>query len=368
MAYYIGIAGGHRRSIGLVSEESKIVAVSEGSSLSLQSAHHMHVAEMLSKMLQSLAAEAHFSSVVELRRRTQRLVLSLPDGMNPHYRALGVYCLDRNDWKDRRQWEIVDGMCTSLVGGLLEHQGICAYAGTTAAVYVGYGNELKCRPYKLDGRGVILGGFGSAISLAMEMLRFFGRANDRDCVPPLFEDLRTEEPEIDNIDNIPLWFNKRQIEEPNDWHPHLAGIAAVATRAADRESPDPDASALVTGSAESMAQTIAIALGRFAQASTLPIVFQGGIFEYSDLFRNTVREIISESYSNELRDSAFRPVVGSLLMAHAEDGIVPEPSTIQAITNDIQNSVELSELLIPRPTRMVTNNPPAETRTEKDDP
>jgi N-acetylglucosamine kinase-like BadF-type ATPase len=368
MAYYIGIAGGHRRSIGLVSEESRIVAVSEGSSLSLQSAHHLHVAEMLNDILQKLAAKLSVPSVAELRERTKRLVLALPDGMHPAYRALAEYCLTFNDWEDRRQWKIIDGMCASLVGGLLKHRGVCAYAGTTAAVYVGYSNELKCRPYKLDGRGVILGGFGSAISLAMEMLRFFGRASDRDCVPALFKDLCMQEQDIDNIDNIPIWFNKRQIGEPNDWHPHLAGIAAVATRAADRESPDPDASALVRGAAEGMAQTITIALERFAEASNLPIVFQGGMFEYSDLFRNTVSEIIKESYSNEIGYSAFRPVVGSLLMAHTEDGIVPEQVTIQAITNDIQNSEELTELLIPRPTRMFTNHPAVETRTEKDDP
>lgn len=141
----------------------------------------------------------------------------------------------------------------------------------------------------------------------------------------------------------------------------------MATRAADRESPDHDASALVRGAAKDMSQTIAIALGRFAEARTLPIVFQGGLFEYSDLFRNTVRKIIKKSYSNEIRDPTFRPVVGSLLIAHAEDGIVPEPDTIRAITDNIQNSAELTELLIPRPTRMLTNKSLAETRIEKND-
>jgi hypothetical protein len=115
-------------------------------------------------------------------------------------------------------------------------------------------------------------------------------------------------------------------------------------------SPDPDALNLVKHSAEGIAETIKIALQRFyPESEKLPIVCQGGMFEHSNLYRQTVREIVKQSYPNDIKIGAFRTVVGAGLMACAKDGILPEPSVRDSIIDSIHQlpSSESSFLVYP---------------------
>ena len=336
MKLYIGISGGHQKSTAVAVDGDSVIGCVTGEGLNVHATNNFKVANRLGALLETLAGRVKLKTT-QLREQAVKLVLALPGAETGYGQHLAETCLVLNDWKDRAKFRVADDTWAGLVGGGLDRRGICAVAGTGAAVYVGLGEFPDSKSYKIDGWGHILGDYGSGFQLALNMFRLIGRALDRGGAPPLFDELLAEEPRIGDVDNVQHWFDQLYIAHTDDWRIRFARLASVVTQAAGRaENPDPDALRLTEKAAEDMAQTISIAIERFEPLSgELPIILQGGMFEHSDLYRRAVTRLVRQRHANAVRMAAFRPAVGAALMACAEDSILPDPETRRRLIESI---------------------------------
>src|SRR5262249_1231202 len=129
-----------------------------------------------------------------------RLVLSLPGVSSLADLELGQSCIRNAGWVVRSpdNYLVVDDTYAGLIGGALSTQGICAFAGTGASVYLGQptGHQrfIAGKGGKLDGFGPMIGDHGSGFRLAMATLERMGRDLDESGwggISPLFEQLLT---------------------------------------------------------------------------------------------------------------------------------------------------------------------------------
>jgi N-acetylglucosamine kinase-like BadF-type ATPase len=336
MELKLGISGGHQRSTAVAISGGRVIACATGEGLNLHTVQHLKVADRLGQLLDALAENMDLTTT-EVRHRTGKLILALPGAATGFDQQIAETCLILNGWKDRTKYKVVDDTWAGLIGGRLDRRGICAFAGTGASVFVGLGDFPQGKTCKIDGWGPILGDFGSGFQLAMDMFRFIGRAFDRGYVPPLFSEVMQIAPKIGSIDNVQHWFDQLYIVHPDDWRIRFAQLATAVTRAANRDDePDLDAVKLVNQSAEQMSETIRIAIQRFSPASEqLPIVFQGGMFEHSRLYREIVTTRIKEYFPNSVKMSLFRTVVGAGIMACADNDVIPPSMECENIVRSI---------------------------------
>jgi N-acetylglucosamine kinase-like BadF-type ATPase len=336
MNLYIGISGGHQTSTAVAIRDDAVAGWATGEGINLHTVQQVKLASRLGALLENLAERVGVSAA-QLRDVTTKLVLAVPGAEVSYGQQLAEMCLFTNGWRDRSKFFIADDTWAGLIGGGLSRHGICAFAGTGAAVYVGMGRFAAGKHHKIDGWGHVLGDYGSGYQLALKMFRFLGRALDRGEQPPLFNDILAEDPRISDLDNVQHWFDQLYVLHPEDWRIRFARMGKVATLAANRaENPDADARRLVVESAEEMAESVDLAISRFLPESReLPVILQGGMFEFNHLFRLTVRRILKRRHSNEVRMAVFRPVVGAGLMACAEDSMLPDERVQRNITDSI---------------------------------
>lgn len=357
MELYIGVFGGHQKSTAVAIRDSAICCCVTGKGLNLHSIQHLKVTNRLGVLLTSLAEKLGLSHTA-LREQTTRLVLALPGAATKFEKEIAETCLLLNGWNNRSQYSIADDTWAGLIAGSLDRRGICVFAGTGAAVFVGLGDFPEDNTRKIDGWGHILGDFGSGFQLALEMFRLIGRLLDKGQSSPLFDDLLRAERSICGVEDLQRWFDQLYVVHRDDWRIRFAELAAVVTAAADRqEDADSDAVRLVNKAAEGIAESIGIAIERFAPVSLeLPIVLQGGMFEYSCLYRHRVAEILRRKYPNEIVMASFRPVVGAGLMACAEDFILPPSELRQRVTESIGalSAGEQETLLYPSSSKSLT--------------
>jgi len=292
----IAISGGHQKSIGVGIVDDTIIACVVGKSMNLHTFEQVTVANRLGNLLDELAQKLNMR-LSELVRQTEHLVLAVPGATTRHERKLASACLSLNGLTEK-QFSIVDDTWAGLIAGLQKPIGICAFAGTGAAVYVGL-NETNfplTRETKIDGWGAILGDFGSGLQLAIDLLRTITRSLDRGEKSKLYEDLIKLEPGIAVFENLQMWFDDLFLKFPGEWRLRIAEASSVATSAADRPiDPDMVAIDLVKHAAECIAASIAIAYERFApKTMDMDIVFQGGMFEFCRLYRETVIRTVEE--------------------------------------------------------------------------
>ena len=349
MSLYIGISGGHNASTAVAVRDGQILGCVKGEGLNLHIVPHLKLASRTRALLENLA-DCISLKLTELKAQTVKLVLAVPGAEIDYGQRIAEACLFLNDWTDRSQIYIADDTWAGLIGSL-KKRGICAFAGTGAAVYVGLGEFKVSKRQKIDGWGHVLGDYGSGYQLALKMFRFLGRSLDRGKLSPLFEEILAEDPRIVNSDNIQHWFSQLYTLYTEDWVIRFARMAAVVTRAANRPAnADPNARFFVIESAQEMAESVALAVERFKPESRdLPIVFQGGMFEHNDLFRQTVAGIVRQHHSNPVSMASFRPVIGAALMACADDNMMPDESLRTSIVNSIAALSEQERQLLTFP-------------------
>lgn len=284
-------------------------------------------------LLDKLAVNVKTSSR-EIYNRTTKIVLSCAGAASVADQALLRVCLAEVFGETtNRQYIIVDDTWAGLVAGALTLKGTCAIAGTGASVFVGLGKKPTGWQGKLDGWGSIIGDYGSGFQLAVDMFRKFVRFwNEHDETPPLFrkvcalvksEPLCHHLPHLIGIENTQKWFDTiTLIDFKKEWRIHFARLAAVATRSADSLKPNPMATELVNVAASELARTIETALKRWPEAKKSPLVFQGGMFEHSNLYRSLVSERIKGIMQGPVALARFRPILGASLLALQESGMI----------------------------------------------
>jgi N-acetylglucosamine kinase-like BadF-type ATPase len=261
----------------------------------------------------------------------------LPGASKEIDRDLAETCLGRCGWKNRLRFTIVDDTWAGTIAGTLSGFGICAFAGTGASVYVGSGAFPIDRSRKFDGWGPILGDFGSGFQLVVDLFRMIARRADEGVVLPIFSELLERHPEIGDLADLQQWFDGLFIVYPYEWRTRFAEVAAIVTQAADRTPPDPDAQLLVMRAAKEMATTITTAIrdaGR--EATNLPVICQGGMFEHSRLYRVTVAKAVRVLYPNPIRLAPFRTVIGASLIAAGGHALVPPRPMLTSILESIK--------------------------------
>jgi hypothetical protein len=163
------------------------------------------------------------------------------------------------------------------------------------------------------------------------------RRADEGAAPPIFGEVVEREPDIGGLADLQQWFDGLFIVYPYEWRMRFAQIAAVVTEAADRTPPDPDAQVLVMRAAKDIAATITTAVREVGRdADHLPVIFQGGMFEHSKLYRSTVARTVRALYPNPIRMAPFRTVIGAALIAVGGQALVPPQPRLSAILKSIE--------------------------------
>ena len=346
MDLFIGISGGHTQSQAVAVRDVEIVGSAVGESLNYHTYGPDAINRRATNLLSNLAASMEVASIEKLVQDTRRITLALPGVTTNFDLTLGADCLANRGWTDPGCLQVVDDTWAGLIAGALSRTGICAIAGTGASVFIGVGDFLLGKARKLDGFGPVLGDWGSGFRLACHYLEDVGRCFDNELEVPLLSELVQAVPQIEAADGIQNWFDGLCRANPHDWRVYFAKVAAVVTRAAERENPEEYAIDLVKRSAGELVETIRMALTRAASilgnrtdltVDSLKIACRGGQFENSIVYFNEVKKSLAESHpANEVVLAQFTPVVGAVLMSRADDGTIPAAKDVSRITDSIR--------------------------------
>ena len=294
-------------------------------------------------------------------------LLSLPGVSTTQDLITGEKCVLDSSWPiaKTRNYCIVDDTYAGLVAGALSTQGICAFAGTGASVYMGtpYGKNRVFQPikaFKLDGYGPMLGDHGSAFRLAMSTLERICREFDFPIItdppqegrgihglPKLFDELVKQmktlvHPEFAEWNFLQNWFDALMANRSPDWRFKIADLAKIITPAAD--AGDSFAKAMVDDAAKGMADTLgrALTLDDFEDMHSVAIFCQGGMFRHSKWYLDRVAfwlrdETKGWGKTNPVKLSTFRHCVGALLIAVSQNWTVPNTDVVELISTALSS-------------------------------
>jgi len=328
----LAISGGHTQSTAiLIKERSEILGVVAGERINLHTDHEATARNNFLGLIAALESTTGINGVVGQCSRVG-LVCAGAAFEDDQQRIARMIADPYKTVLDGRRIVVADDTWAGLLAGTFNLKGTCAIAGTGASVFVGEGRYPKGWEAKIDGWGPIIGDFGSGFQLAVNFFRQLGRTEEREqAVPAMFRELadfinqnagimRPFKSKLESFDDAQQWFDRLVDLEPRAWRIALASTAAVVTIAADRNNPDPMAVQLVIEAAKDMAESVALALERYPAARSCPIVMQGGMFEHSGLYRQTVKRQVEKTTQNRVLMARYKPIVGAALFALFCDG------------------------------------------------
>jgi N-acetylglucosamine kinase-like BadF-type ATPase len=325
MAVYLGISGGHHESVAYYYDavSGHLSHRYTGPPINPHNPPYDRATINLETLLEPVWSHLKVRSLKALRERCSAIALALPgvgtDGDQKSFR----HFLDGIGWKVNPRLALIDDTWAGLFAETLTASGVCAFAGSGASVFVGLGEFVADKKYKIDGWGPVIGDFGSGFRL---MQSFFLRMNrfqdlNPEVEPPLFTQLR-QNPKFNmpRLVDIQRWFDI-QLEQGIEWKITFASLAeAITLSAASADECSILAKELVGESAREMAESIRIALMRFpAETAMLPIVFQGGMFQNSEFYRNIVLNEIGREAAERALLAKLEPCYGALLFAIRQD-------------------------------------------------
>jgi N-acetylglucosamine kinase-like BadF-type ATPase len=346
---HLAISGGHSKSSAFVfTDDIKALGAAEGERINLHTDGSSTAARSMFNLLNNLARrvsngrwECHqlleeCSSVrlvcAGAASRTDQDTI-MRELIEPRY--------------ETTKFLIADDTWAGLLAGTLGYRGTCAFAGTGASVYVGTGDFPSGREHKIDGWGPIIGDYGSGFQLAVDLFREMGRIESLTGAPPPFFKLLTAhvndllEKEnfpsapLDDFESVQAWFDSLVRDSSSIWRVRFAQLSKAVTVAASAKNPDTFAVKLVKQSAEQMGESLAIAAFRWPEIQELPLVFQGGMFENSLLYRETVKSLASKNFHGSIFLPKYKPLMGAAFLALAEMGATPKLHEVQQLTDSI---------------------------------
>jgi N-acetylglucosamine kinase-like BadF-type ATPase len=239
---------------------------------------------------------------------------------------------------------IIDDTWAGLVAGLGSLQGTCAFVGNGASVFVGC-RGTSGRNHKLDGWGPVIGDRGSATQIGIEAVQAIAREFDaQGSAPPLYRRLSHELPEFEAAGNLQRWFDA--VCDGGHWREELAKLAHVVTRIADSTDTDALAVTLVKSAAHALLNTLRLALQRYPEAKSKPLVLQGGLFANSRRFRNIVMTRAADLFSGDIILSRHRPIFGALILALEGDLREPSASAVASARKWISTNPGIGPLFV----------------------
>lgn len=359
MSIALSIASGHTRSVALLWKSHKL-QVATAASLSF---HHVDRATIIQRL-------KGLRKTLGLGNASLPTVITLPGVSHPAHITIASELLKAAGWnpEDCRH---IDDTVAGLIAELGTLDGVCAFSGTGASVFVGVGLPVlpspAVRPYKLDGWGPLLGDRGSGFRLGLGVVRLALKHFDNfGTKPGFYRDFQALEPELEDPANAQNWFDQllesksrtRGKQSGLNWNVRIARLAQIVTRRLESLSPeqfdnpgkynlDHDTCGLISlliESAVDMAESINSALSQSEECSNraVPVVCHGGNFRFSEHYLRIVSESVRSLSSRVIR-AHRHPVIGGLAVAMSPDMDLPSPEACNELWNEIDASRQLLE-------------------------
>ncbi len=216
---------------------------------------------------------------------------------------------------------------TALVGASVAQPGVIVIAGTGS---IAYGRLADGRDARAGGWGYLMGDEGSAYAIGRAALQAASKAADGRGAPTSL------------LQAIPRRFGLRTLQDvreavysPVITRPHIARLSAVVASAA--EEGDLVARSLLDEAGRELASTALAVIARLGMLDAgMTVYTTGGVFAAGPLVLDPFHETLGRrSPASAIREAAYSPVIGALLMALQAAGVVPDDSVIAAISTSL---------------------------------
>lgn len=239
---------------------------------------------------------------------------------------------------------VIDDTVGVLLANLGNLDGICAFAGSGAAVLSGI--EISGADYipsflgtldgKLDGFGPLVGDFGSGFRFASEILSTAVRAAERIKIQEATATTNNEGAELltwmcqyDNeLFEIHKWIRSFQQSVPEFWTARVAKLAIPVVKKVEQARENGTLESEIASKPQSalayavdaleraaiqLANTVKISLMRQPDDLDVPIICHGGMFENSEHYFETFKSEL-RTYAGEIRRASYHYVIGGFLV------------------------------------------------------
>ncbi|MCC7447348.1 MAG: hypothetical protein IT324_08035 [Anaerolineae bacterium] len=221
-------------------------------------------------------------------------------------------------------------MVTALAGASVAQPGVVVIAGTGS---VAYGRLADGRDARAGGWGWLIGDEGSAFDIGRAALQVAAHAADiRGGPTVLLQRL------VDHFQMPSFWDLRNALYTPAITRAQIAGLAALVTAAAQ------DGDMVALGLLDQAGRDLAsIAVGVIKQLGMLDtgmtVYTTGGVFKAGAFVLKPFCDTIqAQSSASAVREAAFSPIIGGLLLALKASGSPLDDSIIGAIRNSLPAS------------------------------
>lgn len=212
--------------------------------------------------------------------------------------------LETEVWAKR--FEVGDDAHGAWAGALGGKPGLVILCGTGSKVY---GVTAKNRVIEVGGYGYLLGDEGSGTSMGLSALRRVVQAEQGRSQSTLLTRLILEHLQLSAVPDLINWtYSKRRSSRD------FAGLFPLVAEAARQG--DVTATDIIEDAARELAGLVVAASGHFGRKQSVPVSYQGGVFESGELILRPLRRVLQDRAPNtQLQPPALEPVMGCVLLA-----------------------------------------------------
>lgn len=223
-----------------------------------------------------------------------------------------------------------DDTVTALAGASLARPGVVVIAGTGA---VAYGQTADGRQARSGGWGYLMGDEGSAYDLGIQALRAATKAVDGRGAPTMLMDAVPGHFGAGDLHALRALIYSGAVSRPQ-----IAALARVVSQAA--ADGDRVARSLLAEAGQTLARAALAVLARLEMLESGMAVYPtGGVFQAGPLLLEPFEAFLHKaSPRSSVRQAAFTPVVGALLLALQQAGVSIDAATIETIQTSLPAS------------------------------
>lgn len=318
--FVVGINGGHIRStISVWSKDQDCEVYREhGECLNLHVIPKPRIVNRATTLLERAAKSLGMEKRIDLAKSTAALTVAFPGAFRETDRDEADESL-KAFGKGFEQAFHVDDTLAGLFAGVPQKKGVCVFSGAGASIGIANGELLR----KLDGRGPIIGDFGSGFQLVMLFLNRLGRQIDLGLDSALLNRVRQfcsdhnsplipPEPDAEQLQG---WFDELVTSFASDWRQQFPSLAEPLLNPSNNKEMN-ELLPIVTRCTRDLAKSFRIAscIQRKLGLWGAPIVLQGSLLRKSEIFRRHFIKYTRLPQSNFIV-SELSPVDGALLLA-----------------------------------------------------
>ncbi|WP_433749667.1 N-acetylglucosamine kinase [Paenibacillus amylolyticus] len=310
MRVYVGVdGGGTNTDAAIISDSGEVLARFRGGPTNPHSVPPKEAISELYRVLDQLFNPRNDLSTkcegiclgmsgIDTIQERQMIVNAVHDYMkNRNSKGLGACSV----------WVVSEGEI-ALMASLGHTHGVLCISGTGSIVY-GFTPEGK--QYRTGGWGHLLGDEGSGYRIGQRTLQAIMQSHDGILPPTLLTTLLIQKLNLQNLLEL-----KVRVYQTDWGKTETASIARLTIEAA--ESGDEVARILIVDEAGQLANTAKALIARHQVFASAQVVLSGSLFRYSELFRDTFIQRLSE-FGGELRfvyrEDAPAPAVGAAQLA-----------------------------------------------------